>query len=87
MTTDYNKTDGLSHSLKDHTRSIQQSTPTHIKHSITFNNKITTTPNYILTKQFINIVKRATHKTNRSINRATHKIQGYNITLTTTQVQ
>ena len=28
-----------------------------------------------------------THKTNRSINRATYKIQGYNITLTTTQVQ
>ena len=29
----------------------------------------------------------ATHKTNRSINRATHKLQGYNIKLTTTQVQ
>ena len=45
--------------------------------SITFN-KITTTPKHIancFTKQF-------TH-----INRATHKIQGYNITLTTTQVQ
>ena len=28
-----------------------------------------------------------TPKTNRSIDRATHKIQGYNITLTTTQVQ
>ena len=33
------------------------------------------------------IHKHATHKTNRSINRATQKIQGYNITLTTTQVQ
>ena len=27
------------------------------------------------------------HKTSGSINRATHKIQGYNLTLTTTQVQ
>ena len=32
-------------------------------------------------------VKHATHKTNRHINRATHNIQGYNITLTTSQVQ
>ena len=31
--------------------------------------------------------KHATHKTNRHINRATHNIQGYNITLTTSQVQ
>ena len=31
--------------------------------------------------------KHATPKKNRSINRATQKIQGYNITLTTTQVQ
>ena len=33
------------------------------------------------------IHKRATHKTNRFINRATHKIRGYNFTLTTTQVE
>ena len=39
------------------------------------------------TKQFTNTVKHATHKTNRHINRATHNIQGYNITLTTSQVQ
>ena len=39
------------------------------------------------TKQFTNNVKHATHKTNRHINRATHNIQGYNITLTTSQVQ
>ena len=32
-------------------------------------------------------LKHATHKTNRHINRATHNIQGYNITLTTSQVQ
>ena len=33
------------------------------------------------------IVKHATRKTNRHINRTTHNIQGYNITLTTSQVQ
>ena len=32
-------------------------------------------------------VKHATHKTNRSIDRATQNIQGYNITLTTSHVQ
>ena len=76
------------HSLEDHTWSIQQSTTTHT--SITFNNKIATTPKHIancFTKQFTNTVKHATHKTNRRINRATHNIQGYNITLTTSQVQ
>ena len=58
--------------------------------SMTFNRKITTIPKHIVfffIKQFINIVKYVRHKTNRSINRATHKIQGYNITLTTAQVQ
>ena len=58
--------------------------------SITFNNKIATTPTHIancFTKQFTNTVKHATHKSNRPINRATHNIQGYNITLTTSQVQ
>ena len=58
--------------------------------SITFNNKKATTPKHIancFTKQFTNTVKHATHKTNRHINRATHSIQGYNITLTTSQVQ
>ena len=38
-------------------------------------------------KQFTNTAKHATHKTNRHTNRATRKIQGYNITLTTPQVQ
>ena len=50
--------------------------------------KMATTPRHIancFTKQFTNTVKRAIHKTNRSIN--TPKIYGYNITLTTTQVQ
>ena len=58
--------------------------------SITFNNKITTTPKHIancFAKQFTNTVKHATHKTNRHIVRATHNIQGYNITLTTSHVQ
>ena len=50
--------------------------------SITFNNKITNTP-----KPYRNTVKHATHKTNRSIDSATQNIQGYNITLTTSQVQ
>ena len=48
--------------------------------SITFNNKIATTPKHIancFTKQFTNTVKHATHKTNRHINRATHNTQGY----------
>ena len=53
---------------------------------ITFNNKIATTPKHIA-NYFTNTVKHATHKTNRHINRATHNIQGYNITLTTSQVQ
>ena len=64
--------------------------PPTLNTSITFNNKIATTTKHIancFTKQFTNIVKRATHKTNRSINNGTHKIQGYNSTLTTTQVQ
>ena len=58
--------------------------------SITFNNKVATTPKHIancFTKQFTNTVKHATHKTNRSINRVTQSIQGYNITFTTSHVQ
>ena len=64
--------------------------PPTLNTAITFNNKIATTPNHIancFTKQFTNTVKHAPHKTNRYTNRATHKIQGYDITLTTTQVQ
>ena len=52
-------------------------------------NKITNTPNHIancFTKQFTNTVKHITHKTNRFIDRATQNIQGYNITLTISQV-
>ena len=63
--------------------------PPTLNTSITFNNKLATTPKHMancFTEQFTNTVNHATHKTNRSINRATHNIQGYNITLTT-QVQ
>ena len=75
------------YSLEDHTWSIQQSTSTHTKH---FHNIQQQNSNHIQTHcELFNqtIHKYATHKTNRSINRATHKIQGYTITLTTTQVQ
>ena len=64
--------------------------PPTLNTSITFSNKISTTPKHIVncfSKEFTNTVKYATHKTNRYTNRATHKIQGYNITLTTPQVQ
>ena len=64
--------------------------PPTVNTSITFSNKIATTPKHIancFTKQFTNPVKHSTHKTNRFTNGATHKIQAYNITLTTTQVQ
>ena len=46
-------------------------------------------PDYIVCQRIVslNTVKHATHRTNRFINRATHKIQKYNITFTTTQVQ
>ena len=38
-------------------------------------------------KQFTNTVKHSTHKTNRSIDRAVHKLPKHTIILTTTQVQ
>ena len=62
--------------------------PTTLNTSITFSNKIAPTHKHIanyFTKQLTNTVKHATNKTNRSINRATHKIHRYNISLTTTQ--
>ena len=78
------------HSLEDHTWSIQQSTTTHTKHIHNIQQQNAITPKHIancFTKQFTNTVKHATHKTNRHINRATHNIQGYNVTLTNSQVQ
>ena len=64
--------------------------PTTLNNCITFNNNITNTPRYIancFTKQFTNTVNHETHKTNSFIDRATLNIQGYTITLTTSQVQ
>ena len=78
------------HSLEDHTRFIRQRTSTHCQYLHNINNNITTTPKQIascFTKQFKNTVNHATHMANRYINRTTQKIQGYNITLITTQVQ
>ena len=75
------------HSFEDHTWSIQQSTTTHTKpiHNIQQQNNNYTQTHCELFHQTIH--KYATHKTNKHINRATHNIQGYNITLTTSQVQ
>ena len=79
------------HTLWKTIHGLSNRAPPHtLNTSITFNNKIATTPTHIancFTKQFTNTIKHATHKTNRHINRATHNIQGYNITLTTSQVQ
>ena len=64
--------------------------PTTHNNSITFNNIITNTPKHIancFTKYFTNTVKHATHKTNRSIYRETQTMQGYSLTLTSSQVQ
>ena len=63
--------------------------PTPQNCTITFN-KIATSPKNIVNcfnKQFTNTVKHSTHKTNRSIDRAVHKLPKHTITLTTTQVQ
>ena len=79
------------HTLWKTIHGLSNRAPPHtLNTSITFNNKIATPPKHIancFNKQFTNTVKHATHKTNRHINRATHNIQGYNITLTTFQVQ
>ena len=73
-----------------HTWSLQQSTTTHTKHFHNIqqqNGNYTQTHNELFPQTFTNTVKHATPKSNRHINRATHNIQGYNITLTTSQVQ
>ena len=73
-------------SFEDHTWSIQQSTTTHTKH---IHNIQQQNSNYTHTHtlRIVSPNNSQTHKTNRHINRATHNIQGYNITLTTSQVQ
>ena len=75
------------HSLEDYAWSIQHCTTTHTKH---FHNIQQQNSNYTQTHCELfhqTIHKHETHKTHRHINRATHNIQGYNITLTTSQVQ
>ena len=67
-----------------------RATPTPQNCTITFNKKIATSPKNIancFNKQFTNTAKHNTHKTNRSIDRAVHKLPKHTITLTTTQVQ
>ena len=76
------------HTLWKTIHDLSNRAPPHtLNTSITFNNKIATTPKHIencFTKQFTNTVK---HATNKHINKATHNIQGCNITLTTSHVQ
>ena len=73
------------HSLEDYTWSIQQSTSTHTKHfhNIQQQNSNNTQTHCELFHQTVH-KHCQTHKTKRSINGATHKRQGYNITHTTT---
>ena len=75
------------HSLEDHTRSIQQSTSTHTKHFHSIQQQNSSHAQTYCKLIYQTIHKHATHKTNRYITIETHTIQGYNITLTTTQVQ
>ena len=65
------------HYVEDHTRSIQQSTSTHTKHI------------HNIQQTHCELFHQTIHKhaTNRYINRATQKIQGHKIALTTIQVQ
>ena len=79
------------HTLWKTIHGLSNRAPPHtLNTTITFHNKIATTPKHIancFTKQSKNTVKHAKHKTSRHINRATHKIQAYNITLTTSHIQ
>ena len=79
------------HTLWKTIHGLSNRAPPHtLNTSITFNNKIATTPTHIancFTRQFTNTIKHATHRTNRHIGRATHNMQGYGIALTTSQVQ
>ena len=64
--------------------------PTPQDRIITLNKKMVASPKNIancFNQQFTNTVKHSTHKTNRSIDRAVHKLPKHTITLTTTQVQ
>ena len=65
------------HSLEDHTWSIQQSTTTHTKHTHNIQQQ---NSNY--TQTHCELFRQTIHKHCQA-----HNIQGYNITLTTSQVQ
>ena len=56
-------------------------------HNIQQQNNNQTQPYFELFHQTTNHARHETHKTDRSIDRATQHIQGYKITLTTTQIQ
>ena len=87
MTTYYNKTDELLQTTRKPTGHNLPKTQESTFAQTTIPTNIHTANINCFTKQFTNTVKDATHKTNMSINRETHEIQGYQITLTTTQVQ
>ena len=75
------------HSMEDHTWSIQLCTSNHTQlHHIQQQNNLHTQTYCELFHQTIH-EHCQTHKTNRSIDRVTQNIHGYNITLTTSQVQ
>ena len=73
------------HSMEDHTWYILYSTSNHTQKLPSHSTKKTYCE--LFHQTFSNPVKHATHKTNRSNDMATQNIQGYNITLTTSQVQ
>ena len=75
------------YTMEDHTWSIQLSTSNHTQlHHIQQQNSLHTQTYCELFHQTIH-EHCQTHTTNRSIDRVTQNIQGYNITLTTSQVQ
>ena len=78
------------HSLEDHTWSIQQNTTTHTKHTHNIqqqNSNHTQTHCELFHQTIHKHCQHATPKTNKHINRATHTMQRYNITLTISQVK
>ena len=72
-------------SLENDKQSIQQSTSTHTKHF--YNNQQQNNNHTHTYCELFGTQHCATHKANWFINRATHTIQGYSMTITTTQVQ
>ena len=69
------------------TRYIQQTTSTHTKHFHNIQNNNHTQTYYELFHQTIHKHCQSCNTQDISINRATHTIPGYSITLTTTQIQ